>query len=29
MSHIAVTESVGGANVEWLEPVTDAQYRTG
>lgn len=26
MSHIAITESVDGAAVHWLEPVTDAQY---
>jgi quercetin dioxygenase-like cupin family protein len=26
MTHIAVTESVDGKNVDWLEPVTDAQY---
>lgn len=27
MSHIAVTPSVDGKNVDWMEPVTDAQYR--
>jgi quercetin dioxygenase-like cupin family protein len=27
MSHIAVTPVADGKNVEWLEPVTDAQYR--
>jgi quercetin dioxygenase-like cupin family protein len=27
MTHIAVTESVDGKNVDWLEPVTDEQYR--
>lgn len=27
MIHIAVTPSVDGKNVDWLEPVTDAQYR--
>lgn len=26
MSHIAITETVDGTNVEWLEPVTDDQY---
>jgi quercetin dioxygenase-like cupin family protein len=26
MTHIAVTESVDGKNVDWLEPVTDEQY---
>ncbi|MNO03719.1 hypothetical protein D3C81_2245000 [compost metagenome] len=26
MSHIAIQESQDGKNVEWLEPVTDAQY---
>lgn len=26
MSHLAITESLNGANVNWLEPVTDAQY---
>jgi quercetin dioxygenase-like cupin family protein len=26
MSHIAITEAVDGTSVEWLEPVTDAQY---
>ncbi|MCY1417265.1 Cupin domain protein [compost metagenome] len=26
MSHIAIQESLDGKNVEWLEPVTDAQY---
>ena len=26
MTHTAVTESVEGENVAWLEPVTDAQY---
>ena len=28
MTHIAVTEMVDGKNVEWLEPVSDAQYGT-
>jgi quercetin dioxygenase-like cupin family protein len=27
MMHIAITEVVDGKAVEWLEPVTDAQYR--
>ena len=27
MTHIAVTEMVDGKNVDWLEPVSDAQYR--
>ncbi len=27
MTHIAVTESVEGKNVDWLEPVTDEQYQ--
>lgn len=26
MTHIAIQESLDGKNVEWLEPVTDAQY---
>lgn len=26
MTHIAITETLGGKNVDWLEPVTDAQY---
>lgn len=26
MSHIAIQEALDGKNVEWLEPVTDAQY---
>ncbi|MGI4732956.1 MAG: (R)-mandelonitrile lyase [Janthinobacterium lividum] len=26
MTHIAITESVDGTNVEWLDPVTDEQY---
>ena len=25
MTHIAVQETVGGKNVEWMEPVTEAQ----
>jgi quercetin dioxygenase-like cupin family protein len=29
MTHIAVTEFVDGNNVDWLEPVTDAQYGAG
>ena len=27
MSHLAITETVNGRNVEWMEPVTQAQYR--
>ncbi|GLR92119.1 hypothetical protein GCM10007857_88380 [Bradyrhizobium iriomotense] len=27
MTHIAVQESVGGKNVDWMEKVTDEQYR--
>ena len=27
MVHIAITESIDGKAVEWLEPVTDEQYR--
>ena len=27
MTHIVIQESVGGKNVDWLEHVTDAQYR--
>jgi len=27
MTHIAVTESLDGKNVDWLEQVSDAQYR--
>ncbi|MCD4512022.1 cupin domain-containing protein [Brucella pseudogrignonensis] len=27
MAHIAMTYMVDGKNVDWLEPVTDAQYR--
>ena len=27
MSHVAIMEKLGGTNVEWLEKVTDAQYR--
>jgi quercetin dioxygenase-like cupin family protein len=27
MSHIAVTPSLEGKNVDWMEPVTDEQYR--
>ena len=26
MSHIAITESLGGKAVDWLEPVSDGQY---
>jgi quercetin dioxygenase-like cupin family protein len=27
MTHIAVTPAVDGKNVDWMEPVTDEQYR--
>lgn len=27
MSHIAIQEKSEGSNVEWMEPVNDAQYR--
>jgi len=27
MTQFSVTETIGGRNVTWLEPVTDAQYR--
>jgi quercetin dioxygenase-like cupin family protein len=27
MTHIAITESLNGKNVDWMEKVTDAQYR--
>jgi len=27
MTHIAVTESLNGKNVDWMEKVTDEQYR--
>ncbi len=26
MAHLAITEKVGGKNVDWLEAVSDAQY---
>lgn len=26
MSHIAITETVDGKNVDWLDPVTDGEY---
>lgn len=29
MSHLAITEMIDGKNVEWMEPVTDAQYQDG
>jgi quercetin dioxygenase-like cupin family protein len=29
MTHIAITEFENGKNVEWLEKVSDEQYRTG
>ncbi|MDR6376666.1 quercetin dioxygenase-like cupin family protein [Paraburkholderia caledonica] len=28
MTHIAIQEALDGKNVEWLEKVTDEQYRT-
>jgi quercetin dioxygenase-like cupin family protein len=27
MSHLAIQEAPGGVGVDWLEPVSDAQYR--
>lgn len=27
MTHLAITEVLNGKNVEWMEPVTDAQYQ--
>ena len=29
MTHIAITNAVGGKNVDWMEKVTDQQYRAG
>jgi quercetin dioxygenase-like cupin family protein len=29
MTHIAVQEALDGRMVDWMEPVTDAQYRSG
>jgi quercetin dioxygenase-like cupin family protein len=29
MSHLALTEMIGGMNVDWMEPVTDEQYHDG
>jgi hypothetical protein len=29
MTHIAIQEALDGKNVEWLERVTDEQYRAG
>jgi len=29
MTHIAVAEELDGRTVDWLEPVSDAQYRRG
>jgi hypothetical protein len=29
MTHIAIQESINGKNVDWLEHVSDDQYRTG
>jgi len=28
MSHLAITEALDGRSVQWMEPVTDSQYRT-
>ena len=28
MTHIAVQDQVGGSAVDWMEPVTDEQYRS-
>jgi len=28
MTHIAITESLNGKNVDWMEKVADEQYRT-
>jgi len=27
MTHIAITESLNGKNVDWMEKVSDEQYR--
>jgi quercetin dioxygenase-like cupin family protein len=27
MSHLAISETLNGKNVDWLEPVSDSQYR--
>jgi quercetin dioxygenase-like cupin family protein len=27
MTHIAIAEALNGKNVDWMEPVTDAQYK--
>jgi quercetin dioxygenase-like cupin family protein len=27
MTHVAITETLDGRNVDWLEPVTDDQYK--
>jgi hypothetical protein len=29
MAHIAIQESLDGKNVEWMEKVTDDEYRAG
>jgi quercetin dioxygenase-like cupin family protein len=29
MTHIAITEKLDGKNVDWMEHVTDEQYRQG
>jgi hypothetical protein len=28
MTHIAIQEAVNGKNVDWMEKVSDEQYRT-
>jgi quercetin dioxygenase-like cupin family protein len=27
MTHIAIHEALGGSNVDWLDPVTEVEYR--
>jgi hypothetical protein len=29
MTHVAIAEAVGGKVVDWMEKVTEAQYRAG
>jgi hypothetical protein len=29
MTHIAIQEALSGKVVDWMEPVTDKQYRLG
>ena len=29
MTHIAITEAIDGKNVDWMEPVSEAQYQAG